>query len=282
MHIIHTVKELQEHLAKAPYKALVPTMGNLHEGHLRLIDQARERSQAHQGITIATIFVNRLQFGPHEDFDRYPRTLEMDCEKLERHGCDLVFAPDELELYPQKQSYTVSPPPELAGILEGHFRPGFFTGVCTVVMKLFSMIQPQCAVFGKKDYQQLKVIKGMVSQFNLPIEIIGLETQRAEDGLALSSRNGYLSVEERLRAIELFQALKSVCADVRQPDAKPQAICSTHTQALIDKGWAVDYLSLCQQEDLSPCTSINAKALVVLVAAKIGKTRLIDNLEIQL
>ena len=292
MHIIHTVNELREHLAKSPYITLVPTMGNLHEGHLRLIDKAKEKSQANQGLTMATIFVNRLQFGPHEDFDRYPRTLEMDCEKLRSRGCDLVFAPDEAELYPQPQRYTISPPTELADILEGHFRPGFFTGVCTVVMKLFSMIQPQCAVFGKKDYQQLKVIKGMVSQFNLPIEIVGVETQRAEDGLALSSRNGYLSQEERQRATELHEtlqsvakalkAIKSIKASHSPSHAQTQAICDEHTQSLVRNGWAVDYLSLCHQSDLSPCNPIQARELVLLIAAKIGKTRLIDNLEIEL
>jgi pantoate--beta-alanine ligase len=285
MYIIHTVKELREHLAKSTFKALVPTMGNLHEGHLRLIDQAKEKSQAQNGMTIATIFVNRLQFGPNEDFDRYPRTLEMDCEKLASHGCDLVFAPDELELYPQKQSYTISPPKGIADILEGHFRPGFFTGVCTVVMKLFSMIQPQCAVFGKKDYQQLKVIQGMVSQFNLPIEIIGLETQRAKDGLALSSRNGYLSPEERQRAIELYEALQSVANSLKAPDAQSQAqaICEAKAQSLHRNGWDVDYLTLCKQDDLSPCSQapLTDQDLVLLVAAKIGKTRLIDNLEIK-
>lgn len=288
MHLIHTVKDLQAHLARASFKSLVPTMGNLHEGHLHLIDRAKEMSQARDGLTIATIFVNRLQFGPHEDFDRYPRTLEMDCEKLASHGCDVVFAPDESELYPQKQSYTVSPPQELAGILEGHFRPGFFTGVCTVVMKLFSMIQPQCAVFGKKDYQQLKVIQGMVSQFNLPIEIIGLDTQRAQDGLALSSRNGYLSSSERERATELYQTLQALATalhalkDPKEIATLAQALCQNHTQQLRAKGWEVDYLSLCHQSDLSPCTSLQDKQLVALVAAKIGKTRLIDNLEINL
>jgi pantoate--beta-alanine ligase len=284
MYIVHTVQELLQHLSTARYKSLVPTMGNLHEGHLTLIDKAKEKSQAHQGLTIATIFVNRLQFGPNEDFDRYPRTLEMDCEKLASHGCDLVFAPDELELYPQKQTYTISPPKELADILEGHFRPGFFTGVCTVVMKLFSMIQPQSAVFGKKDYQQLKVISGMVSQFNLPLEIVGVETQRATDGLALSSRNGYLSAQERHQSTELYEALQSVSKALRDPHAQAQEICDDQAQALRRKGWAVDYLTLCHQADLSPCTHAPRKdeELVALVAAKIGKTRLIDNLEIKL
>jgi pantoate--beta-alanine ligase len=281
MKIIHTVKELHEALSPAPYKSLVPTMGNLHEGHLQLVQAAKAESQAMGGITIATIFVNRLQFGPHEDFDRYPRTLEKDCELLEEHGCDVVFAPGEHELYPEEQRFKVSPPEELANILEGHFRPGFFTGVCTVVMKLFSMIQPQCAVFGKKDYQQLMVIKRMARQFNLPINIIGLETQRAQDGLALSSRNGYLSTPQRHKAVELYQALQNVAAQCIQSGADPGALCQSAREHLSQQGWEVDYISLCHALDLSPCTKTDGSDLVVLAAAKIGNTRLIDNLEIK-
>jgi pantoate--beta-alanine ligase len=281
MKIIHTVNELHEELSSASYKSLVPTMGNLHEGHLRLVQAARQASHAKGGITVATIFVNRLQFGPNEDFDRYPRTLEKDCELLEKNGCDVVFAPDEHALYPETQRFKVSPPEELANILEGHFRPGFFTGVCTVVMKLFSMIQPQSAFFGKKDYQQLMVIQQMARQFNLPISVIGLETERAQDGLALSSRNGYLSAPQRLKAVELYRALQNVAAQCKGSDADPIALCQNAHQRLTQEGWEVDYISLCHPSNLSPCEKIDGSDLVVLAAAKIGKTRLIDNLEIK-
>ena len=280
MKIVHTIKALNEQLADVKYKALVPTMGNLHEGHLRLMDAAHSKSQLHKGISIATVFVNRLQFGPHEDFDRYPRTLENDCALLEKRGCDLVFAPDESELYPEPQTYKVSPPPDLADILEGHFRPGFFTGVCTVVMKLFSLIQPQSAIFGKKDYQQLMIIKKMVKQFNLPIDILGLDTLRADDGLALSSRNGYLSIEERLKAVELYQSIQNLAQLIKARATHGIELCQESEKKLKGAGWAVDYISLCHQSDLSLCTPSSKGNWVVLAAAKIGKTRLIDNIEI--
>src|SRR5204863_2711814 len=183
-----TVAELRDALAGARC-SFVPTMGNLHEGHLSLMRQACTLGRP----AVASVFVNRLQFAPHEDFDRYPRTLQRDCELLDAAGCDLVFAPDERELYPEPQGVKVVPPPELADILEGQFRPGFFTGVCTVVAKLFAIVQPKVTVFGKKDYQQLLLIRTMVRQLALPIEIVAGETSRADDGLALSSRNGYLS-----------------------------------------------------------------------------------------
>ncbi|MEI7738998.1 MAG: pantoate--beta-alanine ligase [Betaproteobacteria bacterium] len=280
MKIIHTVRELKEQLTNVRYKCLVPTMGNLHEGHLRLIDEAHAKSQLHNGQTIATIFVNRLQFGPNEDFDRYPRTLDNDCALLDQHGCDVVFAPDESELYPEAQTYTVSPPPDLADTLEGHFRPGFFTGVCTVVMKLFSLIQPQSAVFGKKDYQQLMIIEKMVKQFNLPIDIIGLDTLRAKDGLALSSRNGYLSTKERMKAVELYQSIQRLAQLIKIPGSNGAELCQKSIETLNREGWMVDYISLCNQSDLSPCTQDKGGNWVVLAAAKIGKTRLIDNIEI--
>ena len=185
--VIHTIAELRSALAGAPAVGFVPTMGNLHQGHLDLVRIIRPQSS----VVVASIFVNRLQFGPHEDFDRYPRTLQGDVQALESVGCDLVFAPDEQELYPVAQGYKVHPPPELADILEGHFRPGFFVGVATVVHKLFNIVQPHRAVFGQKDYQQLMVIRNLVQQMALPIEILAGPTTRAADGLALSSRNGY-------------------------------------------------------------------------------------------
>ncbi|HRH28988.1 MAG TPA: pantoate--beta-alanine ligase, partial [Aquabacterium sp.] len=190
MRVIHTIAELRAHCRAAPAAPIfVPTMGNLHEGHLALIHQARGLSGGTGAPVVASIFVNRLQFAPNEDFDTYPRTLERDAQLLEAAGCDVLFAPSEAELYPQPQGYKVVPPVELSDILEGAFRPGFFTGVSTVVHKLFNLVQPQAAVFGKKDYQQLMIIRNLVTQMGLPIEIHGGETLRADDGLALSSRN---------------------------------------------------------------------------------------------
>ena len=209
MRVISTLTELRAALADTGRPAFVPTMGNLHDGHLGLVRQARALVGPDRPV-VASIFVNRLQFGPNEDFDRYPRTLARDCALLEGAGCDLVFAPDERELYPQPQTFKVVPDPALADLLEGHFRPGFFTGVCTVVMKLLQCVQPQVAVFGKKDYQQLMVIRRMVEQFALPVEIVAGETSRAGDGLALSSRNGYLNDAERAESVQLSLALQAL------------------------------------------------------------------------
>jgi len=274
MHTLHTIADLRAALPTPQTCAFVPTMGNLHEGHLSLVRQAK----AHGLPVVASIFVNRLQFAPHEDFDRYPRTLARDCELLESAGCDVVFAPDERELYPQPQTYKVQPDPALADILEGHFRPGFFTGVCTVVMKLFGAVRPRVAVFGKKDYQQLMVIRRMVEQFALPIDIEAGETRRADSGLALSSRNGYLSDAERAKATELADALRDMssafrAAPSRAADIETQAVASLNT-----RGWAVDYLTVRRRDDLLPPRA-GDHALVALGAAKLGNTRLIDNLE---
>ena len=211
MQTVHTIAALREALGGPGRCAFVPTMGNLHEGHLALVRQAK----AHGLPVVASIFVNRLQFAPHEDFDRYPRTLARDSELLAGVGCNIVFAPDEAELYPVPQRYKLQPDPALADMLEGHFRPGFFTGVCTVVMKLFGCVQPAIAVFGKKDYQQLMVIRHMVQQFALPVRIDAAETTRAADGLALSSRNGYLSAAERAEAVELSKALRELATRFR-------------------------------------------------------------------
>ena len=278
MRVVHTVAELRSHLKAFSRPALVPTMGNLHEGHLTLVRQAKPLGD----VTVASIFVNRLQFAPHEDFDRYPRTLEADCAKLQASGCDVVFAPSEAELYPEPQGYKVSPPADLADLLEGHFRPGFFTGVCTVVLKLFHMVQPSAAVFGKKDYQQLMVIKRMVSQLALPIEIHGGETLRAHDGLALSSRNGYLSPSERTQAVQLNQALQNMAQSVNTLQLTPAdlpALEANASQQLTQLGWQVDYLTVRRQQDLAPPLSLVSTPLVVLGAARLGKTRLIDNIE---
>jgi pantoate--beta-alanine ligase len=287
MHIVHTIDDLRRALKPATLRAFVATMGNLHQGHLDLMQMARQAVDARApqgGMTVASIFVNRLQFGPNEDFDTYPRTFERDCEQLAANGCDVLFAPSEKDLYPEPQVFKVHPPADLADILEGAFRPGFFVGVSTVVHKLFNCVQPDIAFFGKKDYQQLMVIRRMVQQMALPIEIIGGETRRAENGLALSSRNGYLSDEERAEAVQLSIALKGLAAAARAGNAAGvldvTAIEAAAMEALRARGWQPDYLTVRRQHDLSPLTGPCAEPLVVLGAAKLGKTRLIDNLEV--
>jgi len=278
MYIAHTIAELREHLSAFKRPAFVPTMGNLHDGHLALIEQARPLGD----VTVASIFVNRLQFLPHEDFDTYPRTWDSDCEKLRAAGCDVLFAPDEKALYPEPQTCKVHPDPALADILEGHFRPGFFIGVCTVVMKLFQCVQPRVAVFGKKDYQQLMMIRHMVRQFALPIDIVGSETFRADDGLALSSRNGYLSETERAEAVQLSKALKAMAAAVQAGERDLAAIEARAMQTLTERGWQPDYLVLRRRADLqAPTFGLAGEPLVALAAARLGATRLIDNLEIE-
>lgn len=276
MKVLHTIADLRAALPGPQACAFVPTMGNLHDGHLALVRQAK----GHGLPVVASIFVNRLQFAPHEDFDRYPRTLQRDADLLQGAGCDFVFAPDEREMYPQPQTFKVHPDPALADILEGHFRPGFFVGVATVVMKLFTIVQPKVAVFGKKDYQQLMVIRRMVDQFALPITIEGGETRRSDEGLALSSRNGYLSAAELSEALALSQALRQLAAGYR---ANPGALSSLEAEAsrqLAARGWAPDYLTVRRRSDLQAPTAADAQGpLVVLGAAKLGTTRLIDNLE---
>jgi len=279
MRTLHTLAELRAALAGASETAFVPTMGNLHEGHLSLVRAAR----AHGGPVVASIFVNRLQFAPHEDFERYPRTLQRDCDLLLSAGCDLVFAPDERELYPQPQTFRVVPDAALADILEGEFRPGFFNGVCTVVMKLFQAVQPAVAVFGKKDYQQLLVVRRMVQQFLLPITLIAGETKRADDGVALSSRNGYLSPGERVEAVELSKALQGMKAALRAGERDVEGLEARAMAALRKRGWSPDYLTIRRQSDLLRPTAVQLDAgepLVALGAAKLGATRLIDNLEL--
>jgi pantoate--beta-alanine ligase len=274
MRIVHSLTALRESLAAYRRPAFVPTMGNLHDGHLTLIRKAKPLGD----VTVASIFVNRLQFLPHEDFDSYPRTLEADAAKLADVGCDLLFAPSERELYPEPQSFKVVPDPALADLLEGQFRPGFFTGVSTVVMKLFQCVQPRVAVFGKKDYQQLMVIQAMVRQFALPIEIVAAETERAQDGLALSSRNGYLSPAQRQEAVQLSMALKRMADQVRAGIAV-QSIESEAMQTLSHRGWQPDYVTVRRRIDLQAPQAAGDR-LVALGAARLGGTRLIDNLEI--
>ena len=277
MHVVHTIAALRAALPVPGACVFVPTMGNLHDGHLALVRQAA----AHGLPVVASIFVNRLQFAPHEDFDRYPRTLARDCELLSSAGCSIVFAPDEAEMYPEPQGFKVQPDPAIADILEGHFRPGFFTGVCTVVLKLFGAVQPRIAVFGKKDYQQLMVIRRMTRQFALPIEIEGGETTRAADGLALSSRNGYLSDTERARAIELAQALATLARQFSEGDTPLASLEARACQTLAERGWQPDYLSVRRRTDLGiPADDAPRSGdWVALGAARIGATRLIDNLE---
>ena len=275
MRILHSIADLRQALAGTTGTAFVPTMGNLHEGHLALIKLAKE----HGGPVVASIFVNRLQFAPHEDFDTYPRTLGRDCELLRSVGCNMVFAPSESELYPQPQTCTVRPDPALADILEGRFRPGFFNGVCTVVLKLFNIVQPKVAVFGKKDYQQLMVIRHMVRELALPIEVVAGETARADDGLALSSRNGYLSEAERAEAVALAQELRAIAAALRAGRRDWAALEAEAVDRLVRRGWKPDYVAVRRRVDLLE-PGADDRELVALAAARLGTTRLIDNLEL--
>jgi pantoate--beta-alanine ligase len=274
MEVIRSIRELRQRLQREPSVACVPTMGNIHEGHLRLVKIA----QQHAPFVVTTIFVNRLQFGQHEDFDKYPRTFEDDCGKLAAHGCHAVFAPDEGQMYPEPQVFTVEPPP-VANKLEGRFRPGHFRGMATVVLKLFNIVQPQAAVFGKKDYQQLHIVRHMVEQFALPIQIVAAETRRAEDGLALSSRNRFLSPDERKEAPRLHQALSQVKDAVESGERNFEAIEFAADALLARHGWRVDYVVVRRRATLTS-PEPGDRDLVVLGAAKLGNTRLIDNLEI--
>jgi pantoate--beta-alanine ligase len=275
MHIHETIAGLRAALKTAGRVALVPTMGNLHEGHITLMKQGR----GHGDTVVATIFVNRLQFRPGEDFDKYPRTFQADCERLTAAGVDHLFAPNETEMYPRPQGYHVVPPPEQDGILEGEFRPGHFKGVATVVMKLFQIAQPDVALFGKKDYQQLMVIRNMVADLDLPIEIIGGETVRAADGLALSSRNGYLSETERAEAPRLYRLLSAIVEQLRAGNRDFTAIERQAMAALSVAGWSPDYVAIRKKLDLQ-LPAAHESGLVVLAAARLGSTRLIDNLEV--
>jgi pantoate--beta-alanine ligase len=273
MQIIRTVAELRTALEARRRPVLVPTMGNLHAGHLSLVRIARERGD----LVVTSIFVNRLQFAPHEDFATYPRTFERDCELLAGSGCDIVFAPADTEMYPEAQGYMLHPPHGLADILEGEVRPGFFTGVCTVVLKLFNMVEPAAAVFGKKDYQQLLVIRSMVRQLALPIELIAAETVRDASGLALSSRNSYLNDSQRAEAAQLHAALSNLAAEAKAGRTEWPRLEHEAQEFLTARGWRPDYVAIRRQSDLhKPSTG---EPLVALAAARLGGTRLIDNLE---
>ena len=274
MQIHSTIPDLRAALSGRSRIVFVPTMGNLHAGHISLMRQAR----AHGDTVVASIFVNRLQFAPTDDFDKYPRTFQADCDQLVSAGVDVLFAPTENDLYPEPQQYTVDPP-EIQNLLEGEFRPGHFRGVATVVLKLFNCVQPHAAVFGKKDYQQLMVLRNMTRQLALPITIIGGETVRADDGLALSSRNGYLSAAERSEAPRLYRELTQLRDAVRAGECDYAKLEKAAMAALDAQGWKSDYVAVRQQSDLLSPSQANS-ALVVLAAAKLGNTRLIDNIEI--
>lgn len=276
MQVHETIDGLRAALTTAGRIVFVPTMGNLHEGHITLMRQAR----AHGDTVVASIFVNRLQFRPGEDFDKYPRTFAADCEKLIAAGVDHLFAPSEETLYPVPQRYVVEPPVEHANILEGEFRPGHFRGVATVVMKLFAIVQPHAAVFGMKDYQQFMVLSAMVREFALPIKVIPGATVRADDGLALSSRNGYLSAAERAEAPRLHRCLNRIVEAVRAGARDYTALEAAAAAELQACGWQPDYISVRKRIDLQSPPTDASPPLVVLAAARLGSTRLIDNLEI--
>jgi pantoate--beta-alanine ligase len=292
MQIINTIAELRARLANERSIAFVPTMGNLHEGHLNLMRLAREHGRCTKGsqfanqqadcgvvCLVASIFVNPLQFGPSEDFDKYPRTLEADCAKLQGLA-DVVFAPSVNEMYPEQQTIFVDPPP-IANELCGATRPGHFRGMATVVLKLLNIVQPHVALFGKKDYQQLHIIRQMVAQMNLPIRIVGGETVRAANGLALSSRNQYLDEAQRSQANFLYQTLQGLRTALLQGEHDFEQLQNQAVSALSAQGWVVDYVSIRNQSDLQPADYLQ-RELVILAAAKLGGVRLLDNVEIKL
>lgn len=276
MEVINRIDALRERLRGCAGTVLVPTMGNLHEGHLSLVRLATESGRP----VVTSVFVNRLQFAPHEDFDTYPRTFDEDCEKLAKAGCDVVFAPPDTEMYPEPQGFRVQSPAGLGDILEGEFRPGFFEGVCTVVLKLFNCVAPRVAIFGRKDYQQLLVVRRMVRQLNLPIRIEAGPIVRERDGLAMSSRNRYLGSEERAEAVQLYKAISGVAERVEAGDRDFAAIEAEAMAALVERGWEPDYVTIRRRDDLAVPTADGAAPLVVLGAARLGSTRLIDNIEL--
>ena len=277
MKIIHTIKELRDWRREAGSVAFVPTMGNLHEGHLALVREAAKRADK----VVVSIFVNRLQFGQGEDFDRYPRTLEQDAAKLAGEGVAVLFAPSEQELYPRvAQQYNVEPP-NLQNELCGAFRPGHFRGVATVVAKLFNIVEPDYGCFGKKDYQQLVILQGMAADLNFRVEIVPVDIGRAADGLALSSRNQYLSEAERKQAPQLYRELQAVARAVENGNRDYAALEQQAAANLKQVGWQVDYVEIRHAGNLQ-VAHVGDSELVVLAAARLGNTRLIDNIEIRL
>lgn len=276
MLVLNDIAAVRQWRAQQNKVAFVPTMGNLHEGHLHLVERAKHLADT----VIVSIFVNPLQFGAGEDFESYPRTFAEDCAKLSSVGASAVFAPTDQVLYPTEQEYWVTPP-ALASLWCGAVRPGHFAGVTTVVSKLFNIVQPQFGVFGKKDYQQLALIRGMVAQLNMPLDVVGIETQRAAEGLALSSRNGYLSATERAEAPNLYRVISGVAQKLAQGDYQYRALEQSAIDELTGRGWRVDYLAICDAQALTQLSDeAYASKMVVLVAARLGTTRLIDNVEI--
>ncbi|MDQ3186539.1 MAG: pantoate--beta-alanine ligase [Pseudomonadota bacterium] len=273
MEIIADIASLRSRLKRESSIAFVPTMGGLHEGHLSLVRIAQQKADC----VVASIFVNRLQFAPTEDFDQYPRTLADDCKLLKDRGVEIVFAPDEKNLYPVRQEFMLEPSP-IANTLEGEFRPGFFRGVATLVLKLFNIVQPQAAVFGKKDYQQLHIMRELVRQLNLPLDVVAGDTVRASDNLALSSRNRYLSNEERADAARLYRALSQIKQEIEGGNRNFHALEEKTKENLCSHGWKVDYIAVRQCDTLAPA-QVDDENMVILGAARLGKTRLIDNLE---
>ncbi len=250
-------------------------MGNLHEGHLALVRKAKKNADC----VVVSIYVNPLQFLPNEDFNQYPRTLNKDCKLLESLDVDIVFAPDDKILFPVEQEILILLPP-VADQFEGRFRPGFFRGVATIVLKLFNIIQPDIAIFGKKDYQQLHIIRRMVQQLNLPVEIMDEEIIRAPDGLALSSRNRYLNDNQRIEANHLYRTLNAVKSAIRTGQSNFTLLERNALDKLESRGWSVDYIAVLNQDSFQPAR-LEDKLLVVVAAARIGQTRLIDNLELR-
>lgn len=272
--IFNDIPSIRTHLKGKQSIAFVPTMGNLHAGHLTLIKHAKQLSHE----VVVSIFVNRLQFLPHEDFSRYPRTIEQDCVLLDELNVNTIFVPDEKILFPTHQEFLLALP-SIADTLEGKFRPGFFRGVTTIVLKLFNIIQPSLALFGKKDYQQLFMVQQMVKQLNLPIEIIASETVRAPDGLALSSRNQYLEKSQRSEASYLFQTLNYIKEEIISSHKDFASLQEKSMQQMTKRGWKVDYIQICNRISLTPAQNRD-EPLVILAAAWLDKTRLIDNVEV--
>ena len=282
MHTVSRIAHLRERIhawrRDGEVIALVPTMGNLHAGHLHLVEEAQRQARR----VVVSIFVNPLQFGPSEDFSAYPRTLEEDSAKLSALGVDVLFMPTVADMYPRpSQSLTYVEVPILSDDLCGSFRPGHFRGVATVVMKLLNLVQPDVALFGEKDFQQLLVIRRMVADLNLPVQIVGASTVREEDGLAMSSRNSYLSVDERNKAGQLYAQLRRVAEALEQGRRDFTRIEQECGMALELAGFAVDYVAIRRREDLGAPTTGDS-ALVALVAARVGRARLIDNLKVDL
>lgn len=274
MNIFNDIPALRNSLKDKQSIVFVPTMGNLHAGHLALIKQAKRLSE----YVIVSIFVNPMQFLPHEDFAQYPRTFDNDCRLLAELNVNTIFAPNEEILFPTKQEFLLALPP-VADTLEGEFRPGFFRGVATIVLKLFNIVQPDLAIFGKKDYQQLHIMREMIRQLNLPVEIIAGETIRESDGLALSSRNQYLNKAQRSEACNLYQTLLQVKNEIISGRKDFLTLQENAAQNLTQRGWKVDYIRIQKRSSLTPA-QVNDENLVILSAAWLDKTRLIDNLEI--